>query len=59
MWWLMRDVVAYERCGGSLVARQISGAEVPGLNPASPTMKERKIKRMDKKERKIKRAEHK
>ena len=26
------------RCGGSLAAHQTSGAEVPGSNPASPTM---------------------
>ena len=40
------DVVAHcwrcggslERCGGSLVAHQISRAEVPGSNPASPTI---------------------
>ena len=33
------DVVAHFcRCGGSLVARQTSGAEVPGSNPASTTM---------------------
>ena len=27
------------RCGGSLVARQTSGAGVPGSNPASTTMR--------------------
>ena len=31
---LLEDV----RCVGSLVAQQTSGAEVPGLNLASPTM---------------------
>ena len=47
MWWLIGvDVVAHccrcggslaGRCGGSLVAHQTSGAEVPGSNPASTT----------------------
>ena len=32
------DVVALWRCGGSLVVRQTSEAEVPGSNPASPIM---------------------
>ena len=27
-----------QRCGGSLLAHQTSEAEVPGSNPASPTM---------------------
>ena len=38
MWWLFGDVVVHRRCGGSLVVRQSSQAEVPGSNPASPTM---------------------
>ena len=38
MWWLIVDVVAHRRCGGSLVAHQTSEAEVLGSNPASPTM---------------------
>ena len=45
MWWLCGDVVAHVemwwlmwRCGGSLVARQTSEAEVPVSNPASPTL---------------------
>ena len=38
MWWLIEDVVSHWRCAGSLVAHQTSGAEVPGSNPASPTM---------------------
>ena len=32
------DVVAQSRCGGSLVVRQTSGAEVLGSNPASTAM---------------------
>ena len=30
--------IRLRRCGGSLAAGQTSGAEVPGSNPASPTM---------------------
>ena len=39
MWWLIgrRFGGSLRRCGGSLVARQTSGPEVPGSNPASPT----------------------
>ena len=35
MWWL---IGTGSRCGGSLVAHQTSGAEVPGSNPASTTI---------------------
>ena len=46
MWWLIGDVAAHMEMwwliGGDVVAhwytRQTSEAEVPGLNPASPTM---------------------
>ena len=30
--------MAHRRCGGSLLVHQTSEAEVPGSNPASPTM---------------------
>ena len=39
MWWLIGDVVAHRRCGGSLVALQTTEAVVPGSNPASLTVK--------------------
>ena len=36
--WFFKKPIGHLACGGWLVAHQTSGAEVPGSNPASPTM---------------------